>query len=436
LENSTENSTEDSTENPEAEEEPETQLTLERYSRQMRLKEWNQEKLSNSTVFIAGVGALGSIIALNLAMMGVGNLILCDFDTIELSNLARQVLFKNEDIGKLKVLTAKTALEQINPTIKITALNQKLETIDQKIFEQCDVIADGLDTFEARRWLNSLCVTLKKPLVHGGMFGWMGNVQVVIPFKTPCLECHPLIPQERLQKPCTPPGEERKKIEKEQPEEKKIPTLATVSTIIAGIQSQEIIKLLLNSDKVLTGYLFYDANSETLTNVELVLNQNCIICGKYRLEGVNFAIDEEDRIRDIKNRVIMSWGLQEPLQVAIKGIIQKDEAMIKDLNLKEKEPIFVWDKSPSKPLKLYAILKEKEIIPAITLTPPKEKMVKKVPRSNMQELVVDAGRVRIEKNRLQLHAWDTGEAIKFFKTVSISKTQRKIRYKLKQIKPK
>lgn len=424
MENSTGNS----------ENEPESPLNLERYNRQMRLKEWNQEKLLNSTVFIAGVGALGSIIALNLAMMGVGHLILCDFDTIELSNLARQVLFKNEDIGKSKVLTAKSALEQINPTIGITALDQKLETIDQKIFEQCDVIADGLDTFEARRWLNSLCVTLKKPLVHGGMFGWMGNVQVVIPFKTPCLECHPLIPQERLQKPCTPPGEERKELEKEQPEENKIPTLATVSSIIAGIQSQEVIKILLNSDKVLSTYLFYDANSETITNVELVLNQNCIICGKYRLEGVNFAIDEEDRIRDIKNRIIMSWGLQEPLQVAIKGIIQKDEVKVKDLSLKEKEPIFVWDKSPSKPLKLYAILKEGELIAEIPLAPTEERVIHVASWSTMQELVVDAGKVLLEKNRLQLHAGDTGEAIKFFKTLPLSKTQRKIRYKLKQMK--
>jgi molybdopterin/thiamine biosynthesis adenylyltransferase len=417
---------------PEGETEPQT--GLERYNRQMRLKEWNQEKLCSSTVFIAGVGALGSVIALNLAMMGVGHLVLCDFDTIELSNLARQVLFKNEDIGKSKVLVAKAALESINPTIKITALNQKLETIDQKVFEQCDAIMDGLDTFEARRWLNSVAVTLKKPLIHGGMFGWMGNVQVVIPFKTPCLECHPLIPQERLQKPCTPPGEARKEQEKAQEEEQKIPTLATVSTVIGGIQSQEVIKILLNSDKILNGFLFYDANSETLTNVELIQNQNCIVCGKYRIEGVNFAIDGEDTIRDIKNRVIMSWGLQEPMRVAIKGVIQEDATKIKGLQLKEKEPIFVWDKTPSKPLKLYAILKEKESKGPVALMPAKEKVVKVSPWSKLQESIVDAGKVSIEKNRLQLQAWDTGATIRFFKTLIVSPTQRKIRYKLKQRK--
>jgi molybdopterin/thiamine biosynthesis adenylyltransferase len=422
--------------NQEPKNEPETQIVLERYNRQMRLEEWNQEKLLSSTVFIAGVGALGSIIALNLAMMGVGHLILCDFDTIELSNLARQVLFKNEDIGKSKVLTAKVALEGINPTIKITALNQKLETIDQKVFEQCDAIADGLDTFEARRWLNSVAVTLKKPLIHGGMFGWMGNVQVVIPFKTPCLECHPLIPRERLQKPCTPPGEARKEQEKGQEAELKIPTLATVSTVIGGIQSQEVIKILLNSDKILNDFLFYDAKSETFTNVPLIRNQECIVCGKYRIEGVNFAIDEEDTIRDVKNRLIMSWGLQEPMRVVIKGIIQEDATKIKGLQLKEKEPIFVWDKTPSKPLKLYAILKEKELIPSIALTPSKEKAIKIATWSKLQESIVDAGNVSIEKNRLQIQAWDTGATIKFFKTLPVSTTQRKIRYKLKQKKSK
>ncbi|NVM54550.1 MAG: ThiF family adenylyltransferase [Candidatus Helarchaeota archaeon] len=410
--------------------ENQVEIDLERYNRQMLLKEWNQEKILDSTIFIAGVGALGTIVSLNLAMMGVGHLILCDYDTIELSNLARQVLFENKDIGKSKVLIAKEALERINPTIQIDALNKKLQTIDRKIFEQCDVVVDCLDRFETRRWLNSLCVTLKKPLVHGGMFGWMGNVQVVIPFETPCLECHPLIPQERLQKPCTPPGEERKELEKEEPEEK-IPTLATVSTVIAGIQSQEVIKILLDS-KVLDEYLFYDGLSEALTKVGLIKNPNCIICGKYRLKGVDFAIDNEDTIRDIKNRVIMSWGLQEPIRIVIKGIIRQDDVKIQDIKLKEKEAIFVWDKIISEPLKLYAILKGKELIPAVTLIPKKEKIKKISDWSQMQEDIVDKGRVTYHKNLLKIQALDSGQDIQFFKTYQISKTQRKIRYKLKQ----
>jgi len=405
---------------------------LDRYNRQMLLNEWDQEKLSDSSVFIAGVGALGTINALNLAMMGIGHLILCDYDTIELSNLARQVLFENKDIGKSKVITAKEALERVNPTIKITAFNQKLETINRKVFEECDVIVDGLDTFEARRWLNSLCISIKKPLVHGGMFGWMGNVQVVIPFESPCLECHPLIPQERLQKPCTPPGEERKESEQEtEKEEEKIPTLATVSTIIAGIQSQEVIKILLHV-KVLDSFLFYDGVAEAFTKVELNKNPNCIICGKYHLEGVDFALDKEDTIRTIKNRLIMAWGLQEPMRVVIRGVIQQDKVKIEKLHIKEKEPIFVWDNIISNPLKLYAVLESKKESQVITISPKKERILKIPKWSKMQEVIVGRGKVTYQKNILKIQAWDTGIDIRFFKTVKTSKDKWRIRYKLKE----
>ncbi|MHA1424940.1 MAG: HesA/MoeB/ThiF family protein [Candidatus Helarchaeota archaeon] len=413
--------------------ETQNQFDLERYKRQMLLKEWNQEKLQKSSVFIAGVGALGTIIALNLSMMGVGHLILCDFDTIEVSNLARQVLFENSDVGRSKVVTAKKALERINPTITITALDQNLKTVERKFFEECDVVADGLDTFEARRWLNSLCITLKKPLVHGGMFGWTGNVQVIIPFKTACLECHPLIPQERLQKPCTPPGEARKDEGSQIQEEEKIPTIATVATIIAGIQSQEIIKLLLGSDKILDGFLFYDGHSEAFTKVPLVQNPNCIICGKYRIEGINFAIDLNETIRELKNRVIMTWGLEEPLKMVIKGVIQQDDVTLAGLRIKEKEPIFVWDNLPqTKPLKLYAIIKEKITSPAIGILPKTKKPAMHHPAwSDMHELEVEAGQVMYHKKKLSIKAMDTGEVIKFFKTLPRSKTKRIIRFKLK-----
>ncbi|MHA1265220.1 MAG: HesA/MoeB/ThiF family protein [Candidatus Helarchaeota archaeon] len=406
---------------------------IERYSRQILLENWDQEKLFNANVFIAGVGALGTIVSLNLTMMGVGHLILCDFDTIEVSNLARQVLFTDDDIGKSKVLTAKVALERINPAVKVTALHQKIEDVNRKIFDSCDVFVDGLDTFEARRYLNSICVSLNKPLIHGGIYGWMGNVQVIIPFETPCLECHPLIPHDRLQKPCTPPGEERKKSRKIDEKTEKIPTLATVSTIIAGIESQEVIKLLLG-DKRLDGYLFYDGLSESFTKVQLIRNENCIICGKYRLEGIEFAVDKNDTIRSIKNRLIMSWGLKEPMRIVIKGKIQEDTVKLKDIKLQEKEAFFVWDKLISTPLKLYAIFEGKKAVleaePIITL---KKGKSKQLIWSEMQELIVDKGRVMYHKNILRVQAWDAGQDIKFFKTKVISKSQRKIRYKLKSM---
>ncbi|MFX1453260.1 MAG: ThiF family adenylyltransferase, partial [Promethearchaeota archaeon] len=177
-----------------------------RYDRQILLEEWDQQKIRNAEVFIAGMGALGCVVALDLVLMGIGKLVICDFDTIEKSNLSRQMLFQESDINKSKSTVAKERLVDLNPDVEVVAFNKEIQDITPKIYEKCDVIVDGLDTFEARRWLNSITVDKEKPLVHGGMYGWLGNVQVVIPFKTACLDCQPLLPQERLQKPCTPPG--------------------------------------------------------------------------------------------------------------------------------------------------------------------------------------------------------------------------------------
>ena len=94
-----------------------------RYHRQELLKEWNQELIRNSTVLVVGIGALGSVIALDLALMGIGKLTLIDNDTVELSNLNRQILFREEDIGKPKVEAAKEFLKELNPEVKVSSKN-------------------------------------------------------------------------------------------------------------------------------------------------------------------------------------------------------------------------------------------------------------------------------------------------------------------------
>ncbi|MFX0134877.1 MAG: ThiF family adenylyltransferase [Candidatus Hodarchaeota archaeon] len=329
-----------------------------RYDRQILLKEWNQEKIRNAKVFIAGMGALGCVVALDLVLMGIGKLNICDFDTIEKSNLSRQMLFQESDINMPKSTVAKKRLIELNPEVEIISFNKKIQGISPKIYEECDVIVDGLDTFEARRWLNSISIDKKKPLVHGGMYGWLGNMQVVIPFKTACLDCQPLLPQERLQKPCTPPGKKRKKAKKVK-KTPKMPSLLTVSTIIGGIQAQETIKLILGAGKVLDGFLFYDGLSQTFTLMELKMNPNCIVCGKNRISGVNFAVDPQDTIRALKDRLIMTWDIKEPMKVIVKGIIQKDNVKLNKIGIQNKEPILIINKEMAKPLKIYAIIKEK-----------------------------------------------------------------------------
>ncbi|MGQ9722461.1 MAG: HesA/MoeB/ThiF family protein [Candidatus Jordarchaeum sp.] len=321
-----------------------------RYHRQEILEGWNQEKINQSTVLLAGVGALGSLVAVSLALMGVGKLILVDFDTIELSNLNRQLLFTESDVGEFKARVAAEKLREMNPSIYVVDRNESLISVPRKYYEESDVIVDGLDTFEARRWLNSVCVSLNKPLVHGGMYGWYGNIQVIIPNVTPCLECQPLLPRERFQKSCTPPGKKREKVEK-----LTFPGISTISAVLSGIQAQETLKILLNLKPTIDNYLFYDGLSQSFTTIKLERNPKCIICSdKYRLEGIEYAIDKRETIKELKDRLIVTLGLVEPIRVIHRTKFIEDNIKIGDTGLSSGELLFVYDKSLGKPLKLRA----------------------------------------------------------------------------------
>ncbi|MHA1579534.1 MAG: ThiF family adenylyltransferase [Candidatus Freyarchaeota archaeon] len=312
------------------------------------LEGWNQEKLSQSTVLIAGVGALGSMVAVFLALMGVGKLILVDMDTVELSNLNRQLLFTEKDIDEYKARVAAEKLREINSNVYVIDRNESLVNVPRRYFEESDVIVDGLDNFEARRWLNSVCVGLNKPLVHGGMYGWYGNVQVVIPYITPCLDCQPLLPRERFQKSCTPPGKKREKVEPP-----KFPGVSTITAVLSGIQAQETLKILLNLSPLIDNYLFYDGLNQSFTKIKLERNPKCIVCSdKYKLEGIEYAVDKEETIRELKDRLITTLGLVEPIRVIHKTRFVEDNTKIRDINLSSGELIYIYDKSLGKPLKL------------------------------------------------------------------------------------
>jgi molybdopterin/thiamine biosynthesis adenylyltransferase len=322
------------------------------------MESWKQEKLTSSKVLVAGIGALGSVVASNLAALGIGEMVLVDFDTVEMSNLNRQLLFREQDIGQPKVNVAGKYLKKLNPDVKILIHNDDIRAVSRDVYSSCNVIVDSLDTFEDRRWLNSICVDTKKPLVHGGIYGWFGNVQLVIPFETPCLECQPLIPAERLQEACTPPGERRKREDDERGgEEKKskIPSLSTVSTIIGGIQAQETLKLIIGYEETqpLRNYIFYDGRAESFTQIQLQRNPECIVCGeKFLLRTIEYAIDREENIRSLKDRLIMSWGLAEPIRVIMAGKILDDKRRIQELATGKDQILYVYDRSMYKPIRL------------------------------------------------------------------------------------
>ncbi len=396
---------------------------LKRYARQIMLEEWDQDKVSNATIFIAGVGALGTIAAMNLALMGVKNLILCDYDTVELSNLSRQVLFFDEDIGAFKVDAAKKNLYRWNPDLDIRIFNSRLQEIDKKVFEGSDIIIDGLDTFSARRWLNSMAVSLNKPLIHGGLFGWFGNVQIIIPGETACLECHPLIPQKRLQKPCTPLGKVRSAERKEivESDDKKIPSILTVASIIASIQVQVALKIILNIPLSHDNYIFYDGLSNSFTKMYLAKNENCIICSnKYKTKGVELSISNDDTVRTIKDRIIMTWDISEPFNFMFRGKILEDSTKIKDLQMKNRDVFYVWNKYILQPMKFYAIFSD-EIEPIRIELPLKPKIL---------QIVVDRGYITRTKQKILEKAKNLDQTVKFYKTKKLDDGKYLIRYKI------
>jgi molybdopterin/thiamine biosynthesis adenylyltransferase len=265
-------------------------------SRQELIDGWNQEKLRKTTVLIAGIGALGNEVAKNLAQLGIGKLILIDMDAIEYSNLNRTILFTKDDVGRKKVDVAKENLEKIAPDVKVEAYDCTLQALLDKfpnIFESPDVLMGCLDNMEARFLLNHISIFNRIPLVDGGMIGFGGSIQVVIPPYTPCLECNAsrdVYANIGKRFSCTI-GDYIDLTEAER--RVGIPSVSTVTSVVAGLQSQEALKIILGFEnfrkkgawpygigKPVDGIIQYDGRRNTIAIIKIAKNPSCYVCGK------------------------------------------------------------------------------------------------------------------------------------------------------------
>jgi len=323
----------------------------ERYNRQLLIKNWDQEKIQQSTVTLVGLGALGSVAAASLAMAGVGTLILVDMDTIELSNLNRQLFYRVEDIGKPKVKVSAQVIQDLNPTVNVIELFMPIEKAPRHLLETSNVILDGLDTFQTRRWVNSFAVGASIPLISGGMYSFLGNLQVVIPQKTPCLECQSLIPEEKLQKSCTPFGEVRKENQTEEENNEYIPYVSSVSFVIGGLMVQETLKILLGLSP-LKEYLFWDGEAGIFTSIPLERREDCIVCSsRYQLQAIPIRSPTDQQLNDFIAQLRYSFNLSSKMALLhqTKKITSSEEEVGKIL---ESGTIFrIVDPSLSAPLK-------------------------------------------------------------------------------------
>lgn len=241
---------------------------LKRYSRHIMLPQMDyegQEKLLNSRVLVLGAGGLGSPVAMYLASSGVGHIVISDFDTVEASNLQRQILHGEADIGRQKVESAKHTLTALNSHIQVTTINHRLE--GDELREQvraADLVLDTTDNFASRFALNRMCVAEDKPLVSGSVIRFEGQMTVFGPdySTSPCYHC--LYKEgEELGETCTQNG-----------------VLAPAVGIIGAIQATEAIKVLAGFGDTLCGrLLLMDAYTMEWRTLKLKKDPGCPVCG-------------------------------------------------------------------------------------------------------------------------------------------------------------
>lgn len=236
----------------------------ERYDRQIMIEEIGQEgqeKLKRARIVIAGTGGLGSPIAIYLAAAGIGMIRLIDHDQVALSNLNRQILHWEEDLGREKVDSAKKKLRSLNSTVEIEAIQETItEGNVSKLVDGCDGIVDAMDNLPTRYILNRCAIDKRIPFFHGAVTGFEGRVMTIIPRKTACLRCmyRGPVPQE------------------------KFPVIGVAPALIGIIQATEVIKYLVGIGELLVNrLLIYDGLKITFNEFKMNRNPDCDHCGSF-----------------------------------------------------------------------------------------------------------------------------------------------------------
>lgn len=235
---------------------------LERYDRQIRIfgKE-GQAKLSKASALIAGIGGLGCIAATYLAAAGVGKITLVDKGKVEKSNLNRQILYSEQDIGKFKAKVAVEKLRKLNSKIKIEGIIAEINNENaEELIREVDIVIDGMDNYKGRFAINRACVKLNKIFIHGAVHGLFGQLMVIDPNKGPCLQCA---------------------IPKEPPQIAVIPILGVIPAIIASLEVLEAIKIITGKGEPTIGkMIFFDGEAMRMHEIKVSKRNDCPICGK------------------------------------------------------------------------------------------------------------------------------------------------------------
>jgi len=268
-----------------------TNEDLQRYSRQIMLEEigfTGMEKLRDSKVCVIGVGGIGNPIVTQLTAMGIGKLKIVDRDVIEISNLHRQHLYTENDIGKVKVEVAVERLKGINPTVEIEAVPVSVSKYTaESIVKGFDVVIDALDSIDARYALNDACIKFDIPFIYAGALGMLGSVCTILPNKSACLRCiFPALAEDDMPT-CSTEG-----------------VHPSILYLVSGVQVSETIKIITGQQPTLVNKLLYiDLNELSFDKIHVFRQEECPSCGsKKEIKEVKVIAQQQLIIEELCGR--------------------------------------------------------------------------------------------------------------------------------------
>ena len=241
-----------------------TEYDEKRYNRQIIMPGFGsagQQKLKDATVFVAGAGGLGSPVATYLAVAGIGRIILVDMDVVDPSNLNRQILHWDENVGQKKVISGASKLRKINTEIRITALDIRID--EDNVYEltkDSDIIIDAMDNYPTRYLLNKAAFRHRIPFIHASIWGLGGQLMTIIPGETPCISC----------------------LIREAPPKEIFPVLGATPGVLGSLQVTEAVKILTGIGVPATNRLIlYDGELMEFSEFTVKKDPDCPVCKGY-----------------------------------------------------------------------------------------------------------------------------------------------------------
>lgn len=287
---------------------------MSRYNRHIILSEIGQagqDKLSKAKVLVIGAGGLGCPILQYLTAAGIGTIGIVDFDSVDITNLQRQVLYGTKSLGQNKAIAAKQRLEDLNDEITINTYSEKLTPKNVlNLFSGYDIIVDGTDNFETRYLVNDACVILNKPLVFGGIYKFEGQISVLNYQNSPSYRClFPNPPKKGAVPSCSEIG-----------------VLGVLPGIIGSMQANEVLKIILGIGNVLSGTLLC-YNALTSKTVTIKISRNEALIQSVLNNTSIFENKEAESDLDV-----------EPIKVSIKDLISADNIQYIDVRESHEQP--------------------------------------------------------------------------------------------------